>query len=247
MVGWEAPDLVLIDGMFPAALAEAPHFACASAVVCHTFCFRMLDRWRNTIATLDGMRRQAGFEGLPGLDALWLARPRIIVTTLAEFDAAAIPGWEAVRHVGPVLEDEPCAVPAVLPWAAADRTPIVLTSFSTGFEQRSVEKLQRSLDAMATLPVHVVATTGGIVDPAELTAPSNAIVLSYAAHDPIMRASALVVTHGGHGTTMRALRHGVPIVVIPGLATFRRKIDESWCWGRISAFSKICKVGRISG
>ncbi len=99
MVGWEAPDLVLIDGMFPAALAEAPHFACASAVVCHTFCFRMLDRWRNTIATLDGMRRQAGFEGLPGLDALWLARPRIIVTTLAEFDAAASPGWEAVRHV----------------------------------------------------------------------------------------------------------------------------------------------------
>ena len=32
---------------------------------------------------------------------------------------------------------------------------------------------------------------------------------NYAAHDPIMRRAALVVTHGGHGTAMRALGHGV--------------------------------------
>jgi UDP:flavonoid glycosyltransferase YjiC (YdhE family) len=25
-------------------------------------------------------------------------------------------------------------------------------------------------------------------------------------------------THGGHGTFMRALRHGVPMIVIPGIA-----------------------------
>ena len=78
--------------------------------------------------------------------------------------------------------------------------------------------MQRTLDALAELPVHVVATTGGIVAPNELAAPANAIVLNYAAHDPIMRRAALVVTHGGHGTAMRALRHGVPMVVIPGLA-----------------------------
>ena len=68
------------------------------------------------------------------------------------------------------------------------------------------------------IPVHVVATTGGIVAPNEVATPQNAIVLNYAAHDPIMRRAALVVTHGGHGTAMRALRHGVPMVVIPGLA-----------------------------
>lgn len=71
---------------------------------------------------------------------------------------------------------------------------------------------------MADLPVHVVATTGGIVAPNEVAAPQNAVVLNYAAHDPIMRKAALVVTHGGHGTAMRALRHGVPMVIIPGLA-----------------------------
>jgi UDP:flavonoid glycosyltransferase YjiC (YdhE family) len=33
-----------------------------------------------------------------------------------------------------------------------------------------------------------------------------------------MRRAALVMTHGGHGAAMRALKHGVPMVVIPGLA-----------------------------
>ena len=94
----------------------------------------------------------------------------------------------------------------------------MLVSFSTGFEQRNVDKVQRTLDALADLPVHVVATTGGIVAPNEIAAPANAVVLNYAAHDPILHRAALVVTHGGHGTAMRALRHGVPMVVIPGLA-----------------------------
>jgi UDP:flavonoid glycosyltransferase YjiC (YdhE family) len=218
VVASEAPEIVLIDGMFPAALAEAPGFGCPTAAVCHTFCFRMLDRWRNTTTMLNGMRQQAGFGSLPGLDELWQSRDRIIVTSLAEFDLSPIPGWEKVRHVGPVLEDEKCAVPTALPWAADDPTPLVLMSFSTGFEQRSPEKLQRGLDALADLPVHVVATTGGIVNPEELGPPANAIVLSYAAHDPILRRAALAVTHGGHGTLMRALRHGVPMIVIPGLA-----------------------------
>lgn len=214
----EAPELILIDGMFPAALAEAPAFGCPTAAISHTFVFRMLDRWRNTIAMLDGMRRQAGFDGLPELDSLWRAQDRIIVTTLDEFDLPRPEGWESLRHVGPVLESEKCAAPVALPWDAADPTPVVLVSFSTGFEQRSVDKLQRSLDALAELPIHVVATTGGIVEPAELTAPANAVVLKYAAHDPILHRAALAVTHGGHGTLMRALRQGVPMVVIPGLA-----------------------------
>ena len=111
----------------------------------------------------------------------------------------------------------------------------MLVSFSTGFEQRNVEKLQSALDALADLPVHVVATTGGIVEPSELRVPANAVVLNYAAHDPIMRRAALVMTHGGHGTAMRALRHGVPMVVIPGLAgdqPFVAAAVQEWGAGR---------------
>jgi UDP:flavonoid glycosyltransferase YjiC (YdhE family) len=218
IVAAEAPDIVLIDAMFPAALAQARDFAQPTAVFVHTFVFRQLDMWRRFFGIFDGMRQQAGFAGHPSLDELWQANDRIISTSLAAFDAPALPGWDMVRHAGPVLEDEKFAVPTPLPWPDSDPTPLILVSFSTGFEQRNVDKVQRALDALADLPVHVVATTGGIVAPNELAAPPNAIVLNYAAHDPIIRRAALVMTHGGHGTAMRSLRHGVPMVIIPGPA-----------------------------
>jgi UDP:flavonoid glycosyltransferase YjiC (YdhE family) len=235
IVSEEAPDLTLIDCMFPAALAEAHAFRMPTAVVCHTFVFRQLDMWRGMLARLDGMRQQAGFSPLPPLDALWPVRDRLITTSLATFDHPAPSGWELVRHVGPVLEDEKLAIPTELPWSADDPTPLVLMSFSTGFEQRNVEKLQCGLAALAELPVHVVATTGGIVEPAELDVPPNAFVVNYAAHDPIMQRAAVIITHGGHGTAMRALRHGVPMVVIPGLAgdqPFVAAAVDEWGAGR---------------
>jgi MGT family glycosyltransferase len=238
VVAAEAPEIILIDAMFPAALAQAPRFDAPTAVFVHTFVFRQLDMWRGMIARLDGMRQQAGFGALPPLDALWRPCDRIVSTSLAEFDAPRAPGWENVRHVGPALEDEKFAIPTDLPWSEGDPTPLVLVSFSTGFEQRNVDKLQRALDALADLPVHVVATTGGIVAPNELATPANAAVLSYAAHDPIMRRAALVMTHGGHGTAMRALRHGVPMVVIPGLAgdqPFVAAAVQEWGAGRALA------------
>lgn len=214
----EAPDSVIVDAMFPAALASVPSFGVPTAIACHTFVFRQLDRWRQMIERLNGMRRQAGFGDLPPLDGLWRPADRIIVTAAAAFDAAPEPGWATVCHVGPVLEDEKVAVPTPLPWAADDPTPLVLVSFSTGFEQRAPDKFQRCLDALADLRAHVVVTTGGIVEPQELKAPANACVLNYAAHDPILQRAALTVTHGGHGTAMRSLRHGVPMIVMPGLA-----------------------------
>ncbi len=218
IVAAEAPDFICIDAMFPAALAHAGDFGRPSFVFVHTFVFRQLDMWRRFFGIFDGMRQQAGFPGLPSLDNLWRPRDRIVSTSVGGFDAAPIPGWDMVRHAGPVLEDEKFAVPTPLPWPADDATPLVLVSFSTGFEQRNVDKVQRTLDALGDLPVHVIATTGGIVAPSEVATPPNAIVLNYAAHDPILQRAALVVTHGGHGTAMRALKYGVPMVVIPGPA-----------------------------
>jgi MGT family glycosyltransferase len=117
-----------------------------------------------------------------------------------------------------VLEDERCAVPIELPWNADDTTPLVLVTFSTAPEQRSLEKFQRTLDALAQLPVHVVVTTAGVVEIDELRLPPNAFAVRYAAHDPILRRAALAVTHGGHGTLMRSLKYGVPMIIMPGLA-----------------------------
>ncbi len=81
VVAAEAPDVAVIDAMFPAALAQSPGFRAPTAVFVHTFVFRQLDMWRGMFARLDGMRRQAGFDGLPELDALWGPRDLIVSTS----------------------------------------------------------------------------------------------------------------------------------------------------------------------
>jgi MGT family glycosyltransferase len=105
-----------------------------------------------------------------------------------------------------------------LPWNDDDPTPLVLVSFSTAPEQGSSAKFQDAIDALAGLPVHGVITVGDSVDPATLTPADNVVIFATADHDDLMRRAALVVTHGGHGTLMRALRQGLPMVIVPGMA-----------------------------
>jgi len=60
----------------------------------------------------------------------------------------------------------------------------------------------------------VVVTTGPVA-PDALRAPPHFEVHRHLPHDDIMPSAALVVGHGGHATTMRALAHGVPLLVLP--------------------------------
>jgi MGT family glycosyltransferase len=214
----ERPDMLLIDAMFPAAFQAAADVDVPSVAFFHHFLFRLRDEWNATGARLNGMRERAGFVPLPPLARLWQRCDRLVVTALAQFDTPADPNWASVRHVGPVLEQERCAIPVRLPWDDDAAVPLVLVSFSTAPEQRSQEKIQRTLDALAPAPVRVVVTTGGVVDPDELSIPHNAFVVPYAQHDPILQRASLTITHGGHGTLMRALKHGVPAIVMPGMA-----------------------------
>jgi UDP:flavonoid glycosyltransferase YjiC (YdhE family) len=119
-----------------------------------------------------------------------------------------------VRYVGPLIKDPAWAKPWRSPWPASDTRPLVLVSFSTGF-QNHVECLQRVIDACADLPVRVLVTLGGAVFENEMRPTANTAVVASAPHDVVMREAALVVNHGGHGTVMTALMHRLPQLVIP--------------------------------
>jgi len=58
-------------------------------------------------------------------------------------------------------------------------------------------------------------TTGPAIDPGELIAAGNVRVVRSAPHGPLIELAAAVVTHCGHGTTLRSLAAGVPMVCIP--------------------------------
>jgi UDP:flavonoid glycosyltransferase YjiC (YdhE family) len=209
------PDLVVVDAMFGAALDVAPRFRRPTAVMVHTLLYRGIDAWRANFAMQSETRERAGFPRLADLDTLWGDRHRVHVNTLGSLDGEPTVGWSNVVHGAPVLANEGHALPVDIPWPTDDPTPLVLLSFSTVPEQRSAESLQRALDALGRLPVHVVATTGGVVEPGELSPPANAHVVSFADHDTLLARAALVVGHGGHGTTMRTLRAGLPLVGMP--------------------------------
>lgn len=243
----EQPDVLLVDAMFPAALAISPTFGLPAIVFSHTFLFRQMKTWRKVITDLGAMRVNAGFDPLPDADNLWKSQDRMIVTSVKELEGPTLPGWEHVRHVGPIIEDEKIALPADLPWDESDPTPLVLVSFATAKGQFSQDKIQRVLDGLANAPVHVVATTGLHAVLEDFRIPENAVALKYAAHDPILRRAAFCVTHGGHGTLMRSLIHGVPMIVLPGTghdqAPNSKGIEE---WGVGKALTGDATVQEIS-
>ncbi len=79
---------------------------------------------------------------------------------------------------------------------------------------------ERSLRALADLPVRVLLTTGHAVDPESLRPwPDNARVEQWWPQDDVMPLASVMVGHGGFGTTMSALAAGVPQVVVPLFAS----------------------------
>ena len=59
------------------------------------------------------------------------------------------------------------------------------------------------------------AAVAGGSGSASSTAKRACTAASFCAHSGVMRAASAVVTHGGHGTVMRALAHGLPLLCLP--------------------------------
>lgn len=170
--------------------------------------------------------------GLPVLETsqlAWEEKELVVVTTLREFDGMDDEPASNIRYVGPVL---PALNPAEgwpSPWDVTDPWPLVLVSLSTMPGQGSSALAQKVLDALADNAIRVVMTTGAL-PPETLSAPDNAVAFAVVPHRAILSEAALMVTHGGHGSVMGALAHGVPLVCIPGVGA-----DQAIVGARIEA------------
>jgi MGT family glycosyltransferase len=137
---------------------------------------------------------------------------RVLVMTSPSFDfhAPQLPG--NVRYVGPQLDDPDWAASAR--WQRQGSEPLVLVAMSSIYQDQ-VDLLGRIAEGLRQLPVRAVLTTGRAVDPAEIQAGTNVEVLQTAPHARVLREASAVVTHAGHGTVMKSLAAGVPLVCIP--------------------------------
>ena len=114
------------------------------------------------------------------------------------------PSW--VRVVGPLLWEPQSSAVAPPPGSG----PVVLVAPSTS-QDRSHVLLRAALAGLAGEPVRVIAIWND--RPADLPTPANAVVVPWLSYSRTMPACDLVITHGGHGTLLRALSCGCRVVV----------------------------------
>lgn len=119
-----------------------------------------------------------------------------------------------ISYVGPLLGEPKWAESWASPFSIDDRRPLALVSFSTTFQDHA-GVLQHMIDAIAGLPMNAVVTLGGAIRRAELRDTANVAVVESAPHNLVMAGCSLVVTHGGHGTVMKALAQGKPMLIVP--------------------------------
>jgi UDP:flavonoid glycosyltransferase YjiC (YdhE family) len=178
--------------------------------------------FRTGMPALNQARADYGLAPLRDLGDALDAVDRVLVCTSPSYDFAAgdVPG--NVRYVGPQLDDKAGDAgggtwddPGGGTWDDPGGRPLVLVGLSSTVMSHEAELLQRAADALGRLPVRGLVTTGPAVDPAAIRAPDNVSVRRWVRHADVLPSCSAVLSHGGHGTVIKALGAGVPLVVAP--------------------------------
>lgn len=187
---------------------------------------------RPVLPRINAVRAQLGAPAVGSVDALMRRAPLMLAVGGEPFEYPH-PDWpDSVYFVGPcVFEENSGPVP---PWLAAVDRPIVLVGTSS-IAQGDERLGHTALRALAEEPVHVVVTfPAGI--PTGLPRTPNSTVCRFVPHAAVLERAVCVVTHGGIGTTVKALDRGVPVCVVPfarDQAEVARRVQISGCGTRL--------------
>jgi UDP:flavonoid glycosyltransferase YjiC (YdhE family) len=131
-----------------------------------------------------------------------------IVATFPQLEyPRAWPGH--VRLTGPLFFELP-GDEVALP----EDEPLVLVAPSTS-QDPECELLRVALEALADEPMRVLATTNRHRPERPIEVPTNAKLVDWVLYSQVMPAADVVICHGGHGTVVRALAAGAPLLVCP--------------------------------
>lgn len=116
------------------------------------------------------------------------------------------------HYVGPLGTWEPPGEPPAYLDEPGD--PWVLVTISSQL-QDDLPLAEAALGSLADKPVRVLATLGPDHDPSEIAPPANARVERTISHAAVLERGRLLVSHAGHGSVMKALWYGRPMVLVP--------------------------------
>jgi UDP:flavonoid glycosyltransferase YjiC (YdhE family) len=207
-------DVLVVDCMLPAALAAGEAAGVPTASVVHfpyalarAVMTRRGGAWTTDRASLDDTRRALGLQPTGGNLAAWESPELLLVTLPRWFDEPAkLP--RHVVHAGPlgIRKKDP-------KYRVGEHR--VLLSFSTTVMVGQEGVAANACAALELAGADGVLTRGPAVPRSALPAVHGLEILDWADHDDLIPACDVVVTHGGLGTTLRALAHGRPLLLLP--------------------------------
>lgn len=127
------------------------------------------------------------------------------------------PTSHAIRHVGfnASTEEQLPTWVAELPEIGWRPTPTVYATLGTVFNHLN-GIFSAILEGLRDEPINLILTVGHNQSPADFGAqPPNVHIEQYIPQSLLLPHCDLIITHGGSGTVMDALSHGLPMVIIP--------------------------------
>jgi MGT family glycosyltransferase len=123
--------------------------------------------------------------------------------------------------------------------------PLVLVAPSTAHDSGN-HLVRTALEALASEPVRVVATTNRVVPQSPIEVPGNAILVDWLSYSQLMPAASLVISHGGHGTVARALAAGTPLLISPFVGDMSETaMRVNWAKAGLSLPWRLCRPGPL--
>jgi len=103
-----------------------------------------------------------------------------------------------------------------VPVTRRSRRPRIYATLGTIFNSTSGDLFERLMAGLAGVDADVVVTVGRDIDPAAFgPQPAHVSVQQFVPQEELLRETDLVVSHGGSGSLMATLAHGLPSVLLP--------------------------------
>ena len=127
------------------------------------------------------------------------------------FQTAALPPVPVVERLRPAAPEPGARAPL---FDGLPERPTVYVTLGTVVN--AIDDFRLVLGALADLDANVVATIGRNNDPSDLApVPANAVVERFVPQAQILPHCDLVVAHGGSGSTLATMAHGLPMLMLP--------------------------------
>lgn len=173
-----------------------------------------MDLFDTNLPALNVLRATLDLQPLQHLVDQYRRGRAVLLGTSRAFDFAPDVLPADLHYVGPQL-GEPNWAAAWSPPVRQSLRPRVAVAFSTTFQDHGA-CVQRVIDAIGALPDwDGFVTLGGSLEPHEVRGAPNVEILASAPHRALFEASDIVITHGGHGSVMKALAAQKPLLILP--------------------------------